>query len=156
MLNCVLDQPLENSYCIWRSELFCIFREHLLLLYIYLFRFFSLLFSYCKVLVCCYLCLNLLRNLFFFYEVDLAEEYILDFPQELMIAWGSCTMVLGNESSIVIIVRENIRLKVCCLAWFKNLSLHLTFCGIRFLGWWSIDEGSREEQARLYHEGASG
>ncbi|KAG5003469.1 hypothetical protein JHK86_027608 [Glycine max] len=24
------------------------------------------------------------------------------------------------------------------------------------LGWWSIDEGSQEEQARLYHEGATG
>uniref|UniRef100_A0A2P2L7D8 Uncharacterized protein MANES_01G020500 n=1 Tax=Rhizophora mucronata TaxID=61149 RepID=A0A2P2L7D8_RHIMU len=28
--------------------------------------------------------------------------------------------------------------------------------GSRLLGWWSIDEGSREEEARLYHEGASG
>ncbi|KAG4930226.1 hypothetical protein AAZX31_17G117600 [Glycine max] len=28
--------------------------------------------------------------------------------------------------------------------------------GSRLLGWWSIDEGSREEQARLYHEGAIG
>lgn len=28
--------------------------------------------------------------------------------------------------------------------------------GSRLLGWWSIDEGSREEQARLFHEGASG
>lgn len=28
--------------------------------------------------------------------------------------------------------------------------------GSRLLGWWSIDEGSREEQARLYHEGSSG
>lgn len=28
--------------------------------------------------------------------------------------------------------------------------------GSRLLGWWSIDEGSLEEQARLYHEGASG
>ncbi|XP_059648610.1 uncharacterized protein LOC132294684 [Cornus florida] len=28
--------------------------------------------------------------------------------------------------------------------------------GSRLLGWWSIDEGSREEQARLYHDGASG
>ncbi|KAI4319191.1 hypothetical protein MLD38_032821 [Melastoma candidum] len=28
--------------------------------------------------------------------------------------------------------------------------------GSRLLGWWSIDDGSREEQARLYHEGASG
>lgn len=28
--------------------------------------------------------------------------------------------------------------------------------GSRLLGWWSIDEGSREEQARLYHEGVSG
>ncbi|KAG2407861.1 uncharacterized protein HKW66_Vig0026830 [Vigna angularis] len=28
--------------------------------------------------------------------------------------------------------------------------------GSRLLGWWSIDEGSREEQARIYHEGASG
>ncbi|KAL5544715.1 hypothetical protein UlMin_008499 [Ulmus minor] len=28
--------------------------------------------------------------------------------------------------------------------------------GSRLLGWWSIDEGSREEQARLYHEGALG
>jgi len=42
--------------------------------------------------------------------------------------------------------------------------MHIIFCtksdltihGIRLLGWWSIDEGSREEQARLYHEGASG
>ncbi|KAJ7978831.1 Transmembrane Fragile-X-F-associated protein [Quillaja saponaria] len=31
------------------------------------------------------------------------------------------------------------------------------FChGSRLLGWWSIDEGSREEQARLFQEGASG
>ncbi|XP_039025317.1 uncharacterized protein LOC120158563 isoform X2 [Hibiscus syriacus] len=28
--------------------------------------------------------------------------------------------------------------------------------GSRLLGWWSIDEGSIEEQARLYHDGASG
>ncbi|XVE58709.1 hypothetical protein DITRI_Ditri04bG0190800 [Diplodiscus trichospermus] len=28
--------------------------------------------------------------------------------------------------------------------------------GSRLLGWWSIDEGNREEQARLYHDGASG
>ncbi|CAO2818394.1 unnamed protein product [Amaranthus hypochondriacus] len=28
--------------------------------------------------------------------------------------------------------------------------------GSRLLGWWSIDEGSREEQAQLLHEGASG
>ncbi|KAF3437329.1 hypothetical protein FNV43_RR20082 [Rhamnella rubrinervis] len=28
--------------------------------------------------------------------------------------------------------------------------------GSRLLGWWSIDEGSREEQARLFLEGASG
>ncbi|XP_022736733.1 uncharacterized protein LOC111289728 isoform X2 [Durio zibethinus] len=28
--------------------------------------------------------------------------------------------------------------------------------GSRLLGWWSIDEGSREEQARLYYDGASG
>ncbi|THG03067.1 hypothetical protein TEA_010741 [Camellia sinensis var. sinensis] len=28
--------------------------------------------------------------------------------------------------------------------------------GSRFLGWWSIDEGSREEQARLFQAGASG
>lgn len=28
--------------------------------------------------------------------------------------------------------------------------------GSRLLGWWSIDEGSKEELARLYHEGASG
>lgn len=28
--------------------------------------------------------------------------------------------------------------------------------GDRLLGWWSIDEGSREEQARLYSVGTSG
>lgn len=28
--------------------------------------------------------------------------------------------------------------------------------GSRLLGWWSIDEGSREEQARLFQDGASG
>ncbi|XP_022725066.1 uncharacterized protein LOC111281629 isoform X4 [Durio zibethinus] len=28
--------------------------------------------------------------------------------------------------------------------------------GSRLLGWWSIDEGSQEEQAQLYHDGASG
>ncbi|XP_060214904.1 uncharacterized protein LOC132641830 isoform X1 [Lycium barbarum] len=28
--------------------------------------------------------------------------------------------------------------------------------GSRLLGWWSIDEGSREEQARLYYAGTSG
>ncbi|CAI9113631.1 OLC1v1014268C1 [Oldenlandia corymbosa var. corymbosa] len=28
--------------------------------------------------------------------------------------------------------------------------------GSRLLGWWSIDESSREEQARLFHNGASG
>ncbi|KAK4801145.1 hypothetical protein SAY86_021632 [Trapa natans] len=28
--------------------------------------------------------------------------------------------------------------------------------GPRLMGWWSIDEGSHEEQARLFHEGASG
>ncbi|KMS97552.1 hypothetical protein BVRB_5g126120 [Beta vulgaris subsp. vulgaris] len=39
--------------------------------------------------------------------------------------------------------------KLCdCLAFMHH--------GSRLLGWWSIDEGSREEQARLLHEGASG
>ncbi|KAM7479733.1 hypothetical protein LguiA_027946 [Lonicera macranthoides] len=28
--------------------------------------------------------------------------------------------------------------------------------GSRLLGWWSIDEGSREEQARLFHDAAAG
>ncbi|XP_027168988.1 uncharacterized protein LOC113768729 isoform X1 [Coffea eugenioides] len=28
--------------------------------------------------------------------------------------------------------------------------------GSRLLGWWSIDDSSREEQARLFHDGASG
>lgn len=28
--------------------------------------------------------------------------------------------------------------------------------GSRLLGWWSIDEGSQEEQARLFHDGGSG
>ncbi|KAA0058052.1 RING finger protein B [Cucumis melo var. makuwa] len=35
-----------------------------------------------------------------------------------------------------------------CLEFFHH--------GSRLLGWWSIDESSQEEQARLYHEGASG
>ncbi|XP_071733202.1 uncharacterized protein [Rutidosis leptorrhynchoides] len=35
--------------------------------------------------------------------------------------------------------------------WFEFLH-----CGSRLLGWWSIDEESREEQARLYHDGTSG
>ncbi|KAF3948590.1 hypothetical protein ACB098_04G083000 [Castanea mollissima] len=35
-----------------------------------------------------------------------------------------------------------------CLAYLHH--------GSRLLGWWSIDEGSREEQARLFHQGASG
>ncbi|KAL7171279.1 hypothetical protein ACSBR2_036012 [Camellia fascicularis] len=30
------------------------------------------------------------------------------------------------------------------------------FHGSRLLGWWSIDEGSRKEQAQLYYDGASG
>uniref|UniRef100_A0A7C9DEK7 RING-type domain-containing protein n=1 Tax=Opuntia streptacantha TaxID=393608 RepID=A0A7C9DEK7_OPUST len=39
--------------------------------------------------------------------------------------------------------------KVCdCLAFMHH--------GSRLLGWWSIDEGSREEQARLLHDGSSG
>ena len=36
--------------------------------------------------------------------MELVEEYILDFLQELMIAWGSCAMVLGNEFSFVAIL----------------------------------------------------
>ena len=45
--------------------------------------------------------------------MELVEEYILDFLQELMIASGSCIMVLGNEFSfIAIIVRENFRFKL--------------------------------------------
>ncbi|KAI3440534.1 RING-type domain-containing protein [Psidium guajava] len=35
-------------------------------------------------------------------------------------------------------------------------SLAFLHHGSRLLGWWSIDEGSREEQARLFQEGASG
>ncbi|KAK7822115.1 kinesin-like protein kin-7d [Quercus suber] len=35
-----------------------------------------------------------------------------------------------------------------CLAYLHH--------GSRLLGWWSIDEGSREEQARLFHQGDSG
>uniref|UniRef100_A0A7C9E5Z0 RING-type domain-containing protein n=1 Tax=Opuntia streptacantha TaxID=393608 RepID=A0A7C9E5Z0_OPUST len=39
--------------------------------------------------------------------------------------------------------------QVCdCLAFMHH--------GSRLLGWWSIDEGSREEQARLWHDGGSG
>ncbi|KAL2935751.1 E3 ubiquitin-protein ligase XIAP [Bienertia sinuspersici] len=35
-------------------------------------------------------------------------------------------------------------------------SLAFMHHGSRLLGWWSIDEGSREEQAKLLHEGTSG
>ncbi|XP_021849860.1 uncharacterized protein [Spinacia oleracea] len=46
--------------------------------------------------------------------------------------------------------------------WYFTFSAKLYDClafmhhGSRLLGWWSIDEGSREEQAKLLHEGASG
>ncbi|XP_009614308.1 uncharacterized protein [Nicotiana tomentosiformis] len=39
---------------------------------------------------------------------------------------------------------------------FIRDSFGLMHHGSRFLGWWSIDEGSREEQARLYYAGTSG
>ncbi|KAK7354162.1 hypothetical protein VNO80_19620 [Phaseolus coccineus] len=40
---------------------------------------------------------------------------------------------------------------------FSPSSISLTVpISSELLGWWSIDEGSREEQARIYHEGASG
>lgn len=104
----------------WKIWAVLHFREHLLVPCIYLFQLFSLPFSYFKVLLWCYLYPSLWRNLCFCYEVELVEEYILEFLWELRIVWDSCTMVLGNESSlVVIIIRERFRLKPCCLAWFQ-------------------------------------
>ncbi|GLT76515.1 hypothetical protein SLA2020_481680 [Shorea laevis] len=56
----------------------------------------------------------------------------------LVLRTGSCTELYFRCSSKV----------HDCLGFWHH--------GSRLLGWWSIDEGSREEQARLYHEGASG
>jgi len=33
---------------------------------------------------------------------------------------------------------------------------NFTWCYYRLLGWWSIDEGSKEEQARLFQAGSTG
>jgi hypothetical protein len=73
------------------------FREHLLMLGIYHCQFFSLLFSYCKVQVSYLLLLGWWRKLYFYFIVELAQDYIFDFLQELMTASGSCTMVPGND-----------------------------------------------------------
>ena len=61
-----------------------------------------------------------------------------------MIAWVSCTMVPGDNQ--------------VCLFPQKSLVHNSTRCSyfLRLLGWWSIDEGSREEQARLYFDQESG
>jgi hypothetical protein len=76
---------------------FFYFREDLLVLEIYHFWFFSLHFSYFKELVYCLLLLSWQKSLFFYCGAKLAQEDILDFPQELMTAWGSCIMVPGNH-----------------------------------------------------------
>jgi len=47
--------------------------------------------------------------------------------------------------------KQNVKaapVKQFCYLWFIPVN--------RLLGWWSIDEGSREEQARLYSAGDSG
>ncbi|XP_002511976.2 uncharacterized protein LOC8286742 [Ricinus communis] len=56
-------------------------------------------------------------------------------------------LLLRNEAGTGIYFRFSSRAHDC---------LGFLHHGSRLLGWWSIDEGSREEQARLYHEGASG
>ncbi|KAJ9187307.1 hypothetical protein P3X46_002780 [Hevea brasiliensis] len=55
-------------------------------------------------------------------------------------------LLLRSESSSGIYFRFSSRAHDC---------LGFLHHGSRLLGWWSIDEGSREEKARLYHEGAS-
>ena len=73
------------------------FREHLLVLRIYHCHFFSHLFSYCKALVYYLLPLGWWRKLYCYFIVELAQDHILDFLQELMTAWHTCTMVPGND-----------------------------------------------------------
>ena len=139
------------------------FREHRLMLSIYHCQFFSLLFSYCKALVYYFPPLSWWRKLYFYFIVELTQDLILHFLQELMIAWGSCTMAPGN--GFFHLQRKSLYRKDwiywinnVIIDWFKchGLILNLKISNTRLLGWWSIDEGSREEQARLFHQADSG
>ena len=62
-------------------------------------------------------------------------------------------MILGTDY-LVSICADNF-IKLDCTV-HESTQLILSVCKFRLLGWWSIDEGSREEQAGLYHDGASG
>ena len=42
------------------------------------------------------------------------------------------------------------------LNWFGEFVIACALSVNRLLGWWSIDEGSREEEARLYFAGSAG
>ena len=76
------------------------------------------------------------------------------------IYWGQ--ILIGGDKSNLGSKFSKTKLWSC---WITNDHMHwlccnyiwiLTIHAIRLLGWWSIDEGSREEHARLYHEGAIG
>lgn len=87
--------------------------------------------------------------------VKLVSEAILGYLRSFVILSVSCITGQGNDSKV----------KLCNFWSFRALyrSTHfrvlVSLCWsywYRFLGWWSIDEGSREEQARLYYAGTSG
>lgn len=85
----------------------------------------------------------------FYYVWGPVQEDILFFLLEHVTALGICTMVLGKNQ--VNIKRFNKKMSKN-----QNLKLNYSPCFFRLLGWWSIDKESQEEQARLYHDGASG
>ena len=123
------------------------FREPQLELDTSLFQLSFLLFYCCKEQGFCLLFTDLLRELFFYCEVEQVQEDILQYPQRSVIVLSSCSMVQGNCFKIWTIPDIVMPLLTfCILVNFDN----------RMLGWWSIDEGSRKEQAQLYYAEASG
>jgi len=77
------------------------------------------------------------------------------FLQKFVIVLHSCTMVPGDDDD-----NSNLSLSLCLCEEsqtdYKVAFLLFLLFQNRLLGWWSIDEGSREEQARLLHDGSSG
>lgn len=99
----------------------------------------------------CLPCIDFLRKSRFYYMMEWKLEVVLDYQQLLMTIWDFFAVDLGNECVLS-------KINLFFFFFFKPCTVS-TFCGcfyIRLLGWWSIDEGSREEQARLYFAQESG
>lgn len=90
-----------------------------------------------------------------------SAEDILQFHQQLMIVLLFYIMAQGDNSLVSLSYEDCSNFLYLC--WLHGHYILIIVCYpystcfyCRLLGWWSIDEGSKEEEARLFQDGLTG